>query len=300
LVLIWGECRRLLMAIDRIPLREVFKRMDGFPCSSLWSPGSSTLRESYRYLAREFESLRRLQSGIEAQRPFGASRAMASESLDMEIKKTLDINDALQQKLKLNLGRDEMSRELITSYVELLKQTAKTGGLLAREVLEPEWKSAAIPTATEPPQRLQDHAWFKDESTMIMLAEECLALNYVSFLAMVMVRIRSLVMAVGGIYVFLLLSISVYPFEPNPALFSLAVALILAGGGSVGYVYVQMHRDATLSRLTSTKEGELGLQFWVQIVGAGAIPLLTLLAGQFPAVNQILVTLLEPALQALK
>jgi hypothetical protein len=78
------------------------------------------------------------------------------------------------------------------------------------------------------------------------------------------------------------------------------VILFLVSGVVIGYVYAEMHKDPTLSRLTSTTEGELGAQFWIQIAGAGAIPLLTLLAGQIPAVNQVLVDFLEPALQAVK
>ena len=43
---------------------------------------------------------------------------------------------------------------------------------------------------------------------------------------------------------------------------------------TVGYVYAEMHRDAILSRLTSTNAGELGLDFWMKFVSAGAIPVL--------------------------
>jgi hypothetical protein len=61
-----------------------------------------------------------------------------------------------------------------------------------------------------------------------------------------------------------------------------------------------MHREAILSRLTSTKAGELGWDFWLKFASAAAIPVLSLLAGQFPEINQILFSWLEPALQAMK
>ena len=135
---------------------------------------------------------------------------------------------------------------------------------------------------------------------MYSLAKGSVALTYVSFIAMILVRIRSLVVSTAGVYVFLMLSMTAYPFEPNPGVLSLAVLLLLAGAAAVGYVYVHMHKDATLSKLTNTKEGELDLQFWVQITGVGAIPLLTLRATQLPALNQVLLNFLEPAVQALK
>ncbi len=80
----------------------------------------------------------------------------------------------------------------------------------------------------------------------------------------------------------------------------LAVLFLLGLGVVVGYVYSQMHRDAAFSRLTSTLESERGLQFWVQFVGAGAIPVPSLPAVQFPAISRIVTGLLQPALQAVK
>jgi hypothetical protein len=132
------------------------------------------------------------------------------------------------------------------------------------------------------------------------LAEEFTALVYVNFLVTVLLRMRTLVICAGGMYVFIVLSVSVYPFEPHPALQSLTVILMLVGGATVGYVYAEMHREAILSRLTSTEAGELGLDFWLKLASAGAIPVFSLLAAQFPQINQLLFSWLEPALQAVK
>src|SRR5262249_11750540 len=157
--------------------------------------------------------------------------------------------------------------------------------------------------------------WHKDNSPVVSkgrkeaktalpqsqaLAEEFVSLVYVNFLVTVLLRMRTLVLTAGGIYVLLVLSISVYPFEPNPALQTLAVALILLMGAVVGYVYAEMHRDVILSRLTSTTPGELGKDFWIKFASAAAIPVLSLLAAQFPSITQFLFSWLEPALEALK
>jgi len=100
--------------------------------------------------------------------------------------------------------------------------------------------------------------------------------------------------------VFIVLAVSVYPFEPHPALQSLTVILLLVMGAAVGFVYAEMHREAILSRLTSTPVGELGLDFWLKLASAGVIPVFSLLAAQFPSINQFLFSWLEPALQAMK
>jgi len=76
--------------------------------------------------------------------------------------------------------------------------------------------------------------------------------------------------------------------------------LLASLGAAVGVVYAEMHREAILSRLTSTGTGELGWDFWLKLLSAGAIPVFSLLAVQFPQINQFLFSWLEPALQAVK
>ena len=104
----------------------------------------------------------------------------------------------------------------------------------------------------------------------------------------------------GGLYALIVLSVSVYPFEPHSALQTTMVLLLIVMAVVVGYVYAEMHREAILSRLTSTNVGELGWDFWLKFASAAVIPVVSLLAGQFPEVNHILFSWLEPALQAMK
>jgi hypothetical protein len=133
-----------------------------------------------------------------------------------------------------------------------------------------------------------------------LLAEEFVALVYVNFLITVLLRMRTMVMAAIGMYVFIVLSMNVYPFEPHAALQTLAVVLLAVMGAALAFVYAQMHRDQILSRLTSTTSGELGWDFWLKLASAGAIPVFSLLAVQFPEINRFLFSWLEPALQAVK
>jgi hypothetical protein len=44
----------------------------------------------------------------------------------------------------------------------------------------------------------------------------------------------------------------------------------------------------------------LGMDFWIKFLSAGALPVFSLLASQFPSINQFLFSWLEPALQAMK
>jgi hypothetical protein len=61
-----------------------------------------------------------------------------------------------------------------------------------------------------------------------------------------------------------------------------------------------MHRDATLSHITSTRPGELGSQFWVHMITFGIAPLMGLLTTLFPSVTNFVSSWLMPGVEALK
>jgi len=113
-------------------------------------------------------------------------------------------------------------------------------------------------------------------------------------------RIRTIVL--GGIYLFIALSIAVssYPFDPRTFVSAILLSLFLAFGGIVLSTYADMHRDVTLSHLTNTKPGELGSEFWFKVIGYGAAPLLGLITQVFPQWSGFLFSWLQPGLSSLK
>jgi hypothetical protein len=178
---------------------------------------------------------------------------------------------------------------------DLQKAMADAAAEIVERMLEPWWLCEKAPVVSK------DARLKKEEMSLTrILAEEFVALVYVNFLITVLLRMRTMVMAAIGMYVFIVLSMNVYPFEPHAALQTLAVVLLAAMGVAVAFVYAQMHRDPILSRLTSTTSGELGWDFWLKLASAGAIPVFSLLAVQFPEINRFLFSWLEPALQAVK
>jgi hypothetical protein len=132
------------------------------------------------------------------------------------------------------------------------------------------------------------------------LAERFVALLYLNFILSVVLRLRTLAITVGGLYIFLLLSVNSYPFEPKISLRSAAIFLLMFIVGVVGFVSAQVHRDSILSLVTQTKPGELGVAFWVRMGSFVALPLISLLVSQFPTLNNALFSWLEPAVSALK
>jgi len=327
LVWTWNACRLILAGLDRLPLREAFSRMHRLTWHSFWNPGGSTIRETYKVMSRSLENLDRLARLIAD--PSAPVEAVARENVRVQITETFaarvtameayrklfpdeentpDSSPSADGKpgaampltgpsswLKRDAERAPFLQTLKEDIEALQKQLAKTAAVLIVQVLRPWWSLENTPSVSTDPKTADVSL-----PAVRLLAEEFAALIYVNFLVTVLLRMRTLVMCTGGMYVFIMLSMNVYPFEPHPALQTLAIVLLVLMGAIVGYVYAEMHREAILSRLTSTQPGELGLDFWIKFGSAAAIPLFSLLATQFPEINQALFSWLTPALDAVK
>jgi hypothetical protein len=360
----WFAFRHILLGLDRIALRRAFGRMKEISWHSMWNPGGSTLRETYKVMSKALDNLNRLKAVLSASK----SGDQASE-LDTAIGDTTTVVSGVQKIFKeihpesktppidygqintaatsINLQvepvRDlnwwerkpaEAEQILMAGVALLQKKMARTAGLLMRDVLRPMWladrspvvssgkdvddakaehaKKSKLPQSVEHEPKPQDPAAgsaapaavaspFVDPlSLQRVLAEEYVALIYVNFIVTVLLRIRTMIICAIGLYVFLVLSVNTYPFEPHPALQTQSVLLIILLGAAVAFVYSEMHRDPILSRLADSEPGELGWDFWLKLISAAALPLFSLLATQFPEINQLLTSWLQPALEAVK
>jgi hypothetical protein len=357
LAVIWLECRRLLIALDSIPLRRSFQWLSGFSWKPIWRVRGSVLQDSFRIIEREMDSLRSLQNveevpGLEpptkernavdnsyttaikaqAQKPCSGKVAKASRKLRAQerlkewfghLRKAVSASLAeagrrlaapFRRKTTPDTRATTLTNELIHNFEEL--QVALAARCVnALTFLNTKWaKEKEVQTesgshvrrrpepasGTECRMEGPEDKAREDLALETRLAEEFVCLVYVNFILSVLMRMRSLVMAAIGMFVFLLLSVGYYPFEPKQTMYSLLILLFLLIVGFVAVVYAQMHRDSTLSRITDTTPGELGFDFWIRLAGFTAVPLLSLLLAQFPGVNNFLFSWLEPALQGWK
>jgi hypothetical protein len=413
LVRTWFACRHILNGLDRLALRRAFGRMKNMSWHSMWNPGGSTLRETYKLMSRALDNLVRLQALLNdkpdippakhedpsttPENPIGSTmttrdqvqnvyflmhpKDKKEESIDyrgikeiaeqlaadvekdakseaerevarvrikvgvaadergsraaQEAKKAVEkaeaaamkaaARTAAEAKLRVDRFRDylktwerrpaEAERMLMFGIECLQTKMAQTAGYLMKYVAQPFWDAERSPIvsllaesressgeARKGGELKQSDSKVPPESLPLVrvLAEEYIALTYVNFLVTVLLRMRTMIVCAIGLYVFLVLSVNAYPFEPHPALQTLSVVLIVLLGAAVGYVYTEMHRDAILSNLTSREPGELGWEFWLKLLAAAAIPVFSLLATQFPEINQLLFSWLQPALEAVK
>jgi hypothetical protein len=65
------------------------------------------------------------------------------------------------------------------------------------------------------------------------------------------------------------------------------------------YVYSQMHRDDILSRTTETTPGKLDAAFFERILAIVGVPLLTLIASQFPELTNVIFSWIEPGISTM-
>jgi hypothetical protein len=143
-----------------------------------------------------------------------------------------------------------------------------------------------------------------NQQQQLAACEKFLALVYASFINVVLTRIRCLVISVGGLFVFLLLALSVaYPFQPQTLIRTVLFSLFGFMTVVVGFVYLQMHRDPILCSLGRGPDketpGELTGGFWLRMVSFLAVPVFSLLASQFPAIGSFLYSWAEPVMRAL-
>lgn len=320
LLLIWLEVRRLLIAFERLPLRRALDRMKGATTGAFWRLGGSAFEDFFPIVAREFEALVRLKNshpddsdlsdvlkttddvhkelGIWVQnlqqKAIEAQSNAETEGPKPIMQRAYQANRSFFSRSGIHVSRS--GKKMINSLqVQLACACAST-----LKYLDVAWDKEATPVFPDHDDCEQNKSSGTEICPQTRFAEDFVCLFYFNFIASVFMRMRTLVMTVAGIYVLMLLSFSSYPFEPKATFHTLTILLFLLIVGLVGFVFAQMHRDTTLSRITNTKPGELGLDFWIRLVSFAAVPLLSLLTAQFPGISGALFSWMQPALQALK
>lgn len=291
---LWIELRRLSLALDRLPLRRGFARMAGFKSRRLWQLGGNTYEDFFTVLSREIQTINALANA----RPRG-------EGIWEPLKTAQDAVKAFSEWIRQERGlADARAVEFTNLLVQRLWGLQETLAGTCATVLQGlnhEWNLEKRP-AWEAECIVREKSECKDSELPlpVRLAEDFVCLFYFNFISSVFTRMRALVLTIAGLYVFILLSFSSYPFEPSSTFHTAMIFLLVFIAVAVGIVYGQAHKDATISRITDTEVGKLGVEFWFRLAAFVAVPLLTLLAARFPEIGGFLFSWLEPASQAFR
>ena len=312
---IWQKTRSLLVMLDSLPLRRGFQLLEGFSWQPLWRFGLLSMEAFQRNLARVMEALTLavettwvdapavFPEGKEGMRQLEPLRALALQATSPEL------DEPAREHAERHLGRPPAAilKRLAFAYRMLLRRS------LELEIIE-KFGEFQCYTAMQAGHALDYLAtsWDKekegrkkrrkDETQQdwnLRACERFVCLVYVGFLLVVLIRIRTLMMAIGGMYILIMAAMTVYPFQPQALIQGLLALLLLAVIAVVTTVFAQIHRDATLSHIMNTNPGELGSDFWIRTTSFVALPLFSFFVSQFPQVNRVFYSWLEPALKAL-
>jgi hypothetical protein len=126
------------------------------------------------------------------------------------------------------------------------------------------------------------------------------ALPYVLFIQVTCRQIENLLVFLSVGFVLTLVSLNSYPFQSGHVLGWFMAGLLIGTGLAVGFVLASSERDMVLSRLNGTAPGKIGKDFYMNLLSYGALPVLTVLAAQFPAIGSFLFSWVQPLLQTLR
>jgi hypothetical protein len=314
LLRIWLRLRQLLVFLDRLHLRRTMDALKGYSWGSVWRMGGQVLDVRYKLLARQMETLTHLKNSL-PERP-GAEAAGWTGQMAATERARVDF--ATWFALRWN---DAKERDL-TAFCAVQRGIAQAAGAVLTQVLVPYWRTEKTSLVQKLPAEGDkaegDKA--KDDKAKeagseakggqsepgpgppnhIRNAEELVCLVYLGFIQNILGRMRTIVMQIAWLFIAGAIAVASYPFDPRPQVSGSMGVLFLILGAAIVVVYSQMHRDATLSLVTDTKPGELGMDFWFKLIGFGAGPALGLLATIFPELPGSLFSWLQPGIDSIK
>jgi len=231
----------------------------------------------------------------------------------------VDKHDALR---RLRSGEckaeDKHISYMLMMEVDLL--LAEFGRVLLKELLIPYWKHQRVglvesenvdevPIRARRTEAAGSHPHIpmelragpaSNDPSCIVIAEEFVAIRYMSLIRAVLANLRYLMTFVPVAFVLMIVAWNSYPFQPREIVDWFFTGALLVFGIGVIRVFAQMHRDPILSRATDTKPNELGWDFYFRILAFGAVPVITWLAYEFPDIGSTIYRFVEPGTSVFK
>jgi hypothetical protein len=281
----WSRLKNFLVWLERQPIRSAFSRLRK---EVAWVPLVTEPSPQLLFISsRTVELLRAMRSS--------GSEVICSCLPDCSAAEKL--LRVLEKDIQANAGVEK--RE---TYKELQECLDRIGERVFVSLAAGEWDQGDSDSLAEIRKRIEEKAPALPgpAEKRLILEEEFIALRCLIFLRYVFRQLRNLLGYIVAAFILSVISMSSYPFHGHRWLgLANAVTFVVLGIG-VAIVFAEMDRDAILSRIYATKGDEVGRSFYFRMIRFGTLPLLTLLASQFPAVNHALFSWIGPAFEALK
>jgi hypothetical protein len=295
LMVTWFALKRLLLALNRLPLRRTFAALQGLSMHSLWSMSGTSSRARYSIFSHQIESLIHLRNELD----HCDSRVWATLELRRRIHGTVvdgvDFIEARCEGVDLAIFNDGDAHAIRRVLSRCTEQ-------IINQLLAPAWfaeRDSLDLAETKDEDKQKEHIPLSG-APAVRLAEEFVCLVYVGYLQNILARMRTIVLSMAGVFVAIALSLAFYPYTPRPLLALSLMLLLGVLGVAVAVVYAGLDRDSTLSHITNTTPGTLGMAFWIRIVSFVGVPALGLVVAQFPEITDLVVSWVQPSLNAMK
>ena len=165
----------------------------------------------------------------------------------------------------------------------------------------PEWTKTVVPWSPLPAgETAQKDCTGATEQRPSDFSQIFVALQYSMFITFGVRQIQNLLLSVSLGFGLLVVALNVYIFEAAHLINRVLLVGFVVLGYVIWQVMAQMERDPILSRLSGTAEGVLSREFYVKFIGYAALPIVSLLSSQFPAIGHFLSSWVEPSLEAFK
>jgi hypothetical protein len=307
MLLVWGALKRgLLERLENQPLRFAFSRLKVMGWMTMLRHGGT--QEQRIDMARSLESMRQMihQPDLKASLPDSELRQLANANvglLDLIGKLFKEAGGPRYDAVKrIEIEFAAFSQKLLTTVLIPYWKNERVGLVASEDIEELPIKARRSETHVEHPSLpMELHAGpTSEEPARILVAEEFLAIRYISLIRAVLSNMRYLMIFVSASFVLAMVAWNSYPFQPRQWVDWLFTGFMLFLGSGVIWVFAQMHRNPILSRITNTKANELGWDFYLRIASYGAVPVLAWLTYQFPDVGSIISKFLQPGVPVLK
>jgi hypothetical protein len=287
-VLMWICLQKgLLIPLERTVLRACFNRVSGFSWQRLWFSFDLSPAVRYKPLLRGYESMRRMDTDPYCPAEVKAAIQCAHTTFDtmmaaVAANDTPGRVDGFRRFQWALCNCATIAIEKILSDIRRHREGLVTSLDASTDKMAEILRTSAIADSLE------------------ANAEEFVGLVFIYAIQHVLMDIRSHILAFTFGYFFLLLGLNAYPVAPHHSIMIMLLTIFAGFVVAVLVVFSQMHRDAILSRTTSTEPGKLDIGFYQKLISVLGVPIIGLLASQFPEISSFLFSWLEPSLQTLK
>jgi hypothetical protein len=332
LLALWRFVAKLLDLIQLLPLRSAIQRIaEDWPKRSIWAFNRSVSKESVERemlysLHRRVVILKEIEAELPIAMPamaaarFGASQESLTHNGDVDFRirgnghprswafgllpKVPDAEEQLNSFRALVFGTpgaNPAAQARLDETEKHQEHCAKVAAEIYERDLVPAWR-ASLNDETTKDAEVKKTSQVDDPESLhhkyVDSSADFVALQFCRFIAYAVAHVKRMATTLSLTFVLLALLFNSYSPEGSQLIARFLGALFLVIGVVVWRVFSQMERNPILSTIAHTTAGELGGEFWIQLLALGGLPLLGVLGHLFPAVSQFLFQWIAPSVQA--